>query len=74
MRSREILARNLRALRKQQGLSQEALAGQAELDRTYISGIERRKYSVGIDRLDRLSEILGVSSSDLLAPSGKIRR
>jgi len=67
MTSREILARNVRLLRSRLGLSQETLADRAGLDRTYISGVERGKYSVGIDRLDCLAGALGVEPFALIA-------
>ena len=38
---RKRLAVNMKRLRKERGWSQEALADEAGLDRTYISGIER---------------------------------
>ncbi|WP_335696134.1 helix-turn-helix domain-containing protein [Sphingomonas sp. KC8] len=66
MSSRENLARNLRSLRTSRGLSQEALAHAAGIDRTYVSALERRKYSISIDRLDRLAEHLGVEPHILL--------
>lgn len=66
MSSREILARNLKALRTAKGLSQEALADAAEIDRTYVSSLERRKYSASIDRLDMLAAQLGVETHMLL--------
>jgi hypothetical protein len=46
---REILAINLRKLRQARGLSQEELAHRAEIDRTYISALERSVYAAGID-------------------------
>ena len=60
---REILAINLRKLRQARGLSQEELAHRAEIDRTYISALERSVYAAGIDRLARS---LGVEAADLL--------
>lgn len=67
--SRENLARNLKALRKSKGLSQEALAGDAGVDRTYVSALERRIYSLSIDKLDRLAEALNVEPYVLLLPN-----
>lgn len=52
MESREVLARNLRKLRQQQGLSQEALAHEAGVDRTYISALERGVYGLSITMID----------------------
>jgi len=53
MNIREILAINLRRLRHQRGLSQEELAHQAKVDRTYIGALERSVYAAGIDVVDR---------------------
>lgn len=66
MAIREVLAHNLRALRQKQGLSQEELAHLADVDRTYISSLERCVYGASIDVVDRLARELGVQASDLL--------
>ena len=66
MSSRKILAQNLRILRAARGMSQEALAGAASVDRTYISALERQKYSVTIDRLDEIAKPLGIETHVLL--------
>jgi transcriptional regulator with XRE-family HTH domain len=63
---RETLAANLRRLRKKQGLSQEELAHRANVDRTYVSSIERGVYAVTIDILDRLARSLDVEAWELL--------
>ena len=67
MRLRQIFARNLRAIRGARGLSQEALADAAKLDRTYISALERELYSASLDTIGRLAEALNVKPADLLA-------
>lgn len=61
------LARNVRRLRKDLGISQEELADLANLHRTYVSGIERKVRNPTIEILARLAVALGVSESDLLA-------
>ena len=66
---REVFAQNLRAARQAKGLSQEELAHLAEIDRTYISSLERCVYSVSIDVLERLATALGVEAADLLKSS-----
>jgi transcriptional regulator with XRE-family HTH domain len=66
MSSRENLARNVKSLRISRGISQEALAHAAGIDRTYVSAIERCKYSVSIDRLDQIAKSLGVEPYMLL--------
>ena len=63
---REVLALNLRKGRRAKGLSQEELAHRAEIDRTYISALERCVYGAGIDVVDRLARVLGIEAADLL--------
>lgn len=66
MEIRAIFARNMRARRKALGLSQEELAHRAELDRTYISSLERCKYGVSIDVLASIAVQLSVAPAALL--------
>ena len=68
MEIQEILAANLRRHRQAAGLSQEELAHRADIDRTYISALERCVYSASIDVVDRLAKGLGINASDLLVP------
>jgi len=68
MEIREVLALNLRTYRQAQELSQEELAHRAEIDRTYISALERCVYAASIDVVDRLARVLGVEAADLLRP------
>ena len=70
-----MLALNLRKHRRAQGLSQEELAHRADIDRTYISALERSVYAAGIDVVDRLARVLGLEAADLLQrPSTSTRR
>jgi transcriptional regulator with XRE-family HTH domain len=70
---REIFASNLRSARKAAGLSQEELAHRADVDRTYVSSLERCVYAAGLDVVDKLAKVLGVEAADLLQkPEGKI--
>lgn len=62
MRLRQIFARNLRRFRAEKGISQEALADAAEIDRTYVSSLERERYSVSLDTIERIAEALGVEA------------
>ena len=66
---RGVLAENVRAGRKALGLSQEALAHEAEIDRTYISGIERGKRNPSLDLIARLAETLKTTPAALLTPA-----
>lgn len=65
---RKIVARNLRMLREARGLGQVELADIAGLDRSYISRIEGGKAGVSIDKLDNLSDALGVAPWEMLHP------
>ena len=63
---RGVFARNLRKRRHAAKLSQEELAHRAEIDRTYISALERSVYAASIDVVDRLATVLEIQASDLL--------
>ena len=66
MEIREIFAYNLRTLRKAQSMSQEELAYRADIDRTYVSSLERSVYNASIDIVERVARVLGVEASDML--------
>ena len=64
----DILARfgrRLRAVRLGRRLSQEALALECDLDRTYVSGIERGRRNVSLRNIAVLARVLNVSLSEL---------
>lgn len=56
---------NLKKIRKQQGLTQEQLAELCDLDRTYISSLERGKRSISLKNIEKLSIALNVHISEL---------
>lgn len=60
------LANNVRRLRKVVGLSQEELAFQCEIDRTYISKVERGVANPSLLILARIAEVLEVSIEELV--------
>ncbi len=66
MEIREVFARNLRRHRQKKGLSQEALAHEAGVDRTYISALERSVYGASIDMIDKLANVLEIEPAALL--------
>ena len=68
MSIREVLAQNLRRYRAERGLSQEELAHRADVDRTYISSLERMQYGASIDVVESLAKVLGVAPYELLRP------
>lgn len=69
MTLREAFARNLRKARNAAGFSQEALAGAANIDRTYVSALERGVYAASIDMIEKLSTVLKVEPASLLERS-----
>jgi transcriptional regulator with XRE-family HTH domain len=63
---RQVFAINLRRQRQAKGLSQEELAHLADIDRTYVSSLERCLYAAGIDVVDKLAKAMDVEAADLL--------
>ncbi len=53
---RDILAKNMRRLRAERGLSQEALAHECGINRTYLSAVERAERNVSIDNIARIAD------------------
>ncbi|MFZ1963542.1 MAG: helix-turn-helix transcriptional regulator [Roseiarcus sp.] len=64
---RETLAKNVRLVRNKLGLSQEQLADEAGLHRTYIGSIERAERNVSIDNIEKLARALKVKPTFLLS-------
>ena len=62
----EAFGRNLRAIRKSRGFSQERLAHEAGIDRSYLGKIERGEVNATIEKLYLLAECLGCHPSELL--------
>ena len=58
--------KRLRHLREVRRMSQEDLAHEAELDRTYVSSVERGKRNISIENVARLAKALGIPPSSLL--------
>ncbi|AHG72354.1 XRE family transcriptional regulator [Mannheimia sp. USDA-ARS-USMARC-1261] len=63
---RHTFANNLRKIRRLKDISQEALAFDAELNRAYISDVERGKRAISIDAMGKIADALNVSLIDLL--------
>ncbi len=62
---RDVFARNMRRLRADREWSQEELAGRAEIDRTYVSALERSLYSASIDMVAKLADAFGVEPASM---------
>lgn len=66
-----VLAENVRRVREELDLSQEALALEADIDRTYISGIERAKRNPSLTLIVKLARQLKTTPAALLTPTKK---
>lgn len=66
---RNTLAENVKAAPKVLNLSQEALALETEIDRTYISGIERGRRNPSLTLIVKLAERLRTTPAALLTPA-----
>lgn len=61
-----MLARNMRKLRAAREMSQEALAYESGVNRTYLGSVERSERNVSIDNIARIAKALGVEPWKLL--------
>lgn len=66
--ARRTLAANLIRLRREKGWSQEALALEAGLHRTFIAHVERRARNISLDNIERLAMTLNIPVHVLLTP------
>jgi transcriptional regulator with XRE-family HTH domain len=64
MKLRRIVARNLKHLRQEKGMSQEELADRAEINRNYVGMVERSENAATVDMLEKLAEALGAKPVD----------
>lgn len=66
--ARELLALNVIRKRGELGWSQEALAFEAGLHRTFVAHVERQARNISLDNIEKLAVALGVRVHDLLLP------
>lgn len=67
MRGRDLVGRNVRRVRVVKGISQERLAFDAGVDRSYLGGMERGEANPTVDVLDKLAITLGVPLAELFS-------
>ena len=65
MKAGALVARNIRRLRVARGLSQEVLAVDAEIDRTYVSRLERGLENPTVAVLERIAKALSANIEEL---------
>lgn len=70
---RETFATNLRRLRNAKGLSQDKLALEAEVSRSYLSQLEKGVYHVSIDIIGKLADALEAEPEEFLKRSKRSR-
>lgn len=58
MELRRTVARNLKRLRSEKGMSQEELADRADINRNYVGMIERSENAATVDMLEKLADAL----------------
>jgi len=68
---KKVLAENIKLTRKALKMSQEKLALKAEVDRTYVSGIERAKRNPSLNLIVKLAAKLKTTPAALLTPTTK---
>lgn len=62
-----IVGKNVRKLRQQKGMTQEQLAFEAEIDLTYVGGIERGRRNPSLIVMGRIADSLSVELTKLFA-------
>ena len=69
---RQVFAANLRRLRHAKGLSQQDLAYEADVNRTYMSKLEKGgSYFVGLEIIGKLAAVLGSRASRFIETASK---
>jgi transcriptional regulator with XRE-family HTH domain len=74
MEVRRRVGLNVKRFRKERGLSQEKLAFECGLHRTYVSGVERGVRNPTVLVLEKIAGALSVASSQLLEERGGSRK
>jgi transcriptional regulator with XRE-family HTH domain len=64
-RLRKVFGNAVRRARKEQGLSQEALADLAGLHRTFVGFVERAETNISIDNIGRIADALRLPAAQL---------
>ncbi|MDB6147942.1 MAG: transcriptional regulator, family [Spartobacteria bacterium] len=74
MRAAELVSWNLKRIRVRQGVSQEKLALDADVDRSYVGRLERSQENPTVEVLERLATALGAKVGDLFRVPAKNER
>jgi transcriptional regulator with XRE-family HTH domain len=63
---RTVLGANVKRLRLAKGLTQEQLAHEADIDLTYLGGIERGRRNPSLLVMGRIAKVLAVTPAELI--------
>jgi transcriptional regulator with XRE-family HTH domain len=74
MDMRQLVGRNVKRIRSEKGLSQEAFSEKSGFSQQYISGLENGKRNPTIITLRELADALGVSHVVLVSPPARSKR
>jgi transcriptional regulator with XRE-family HTH domain len=69
-----MLGDELRKARQDAGMSQEKVALEAGVDRSYLSELENNKWSPTVEMLFRICDALGVAASDIITSTERTRK
>jgi transcriptional regulator with XRE-family HTH domain len=68
---KQIIAKNIKSLRLESGLTQKELSELAHINRSYIGMIEREEVSPTVDMLDKIATAFDVDPIDLLSTNSR---
>lgn len=72
---REVFAANLRRARHAKGLSQDDLAYEAKISRSYLSQLEKGAFHASLKIVEKVAKTLGVEPAELLKmPNRRVAR
>lgn len=71
MQLRDVFALNLRRLRNAKGISQDDLAYEAQMSRSYLSQLEKGAFNASLEIIGRLSKALKVEPAEFLRMPSK---
>ncbi len=71
MNLRKVFGQNIRRLREKQNLTQSDLALKANINRSYLGGVERGQRNICIENIVKIAEALGVSADILFKATDK---
>lgn len=61
---KEKVGQRIKELRAKQGLSQEEFAFKCDLDRTYITSLERGKRNISLENLEKIAKAFNMTLSE----------